>query len=107
MGVPDACTLPTAERPMRLAEFDDLFATAAQGVELLGPTHARLRLSGPAGLEATVRGLTERETQCCSFFTFTLTPDGDSLTLDIQVPEPYVDVLESLISRAADASAAS
>ena len=22
---PDACTLPTAERPLRVAEFDDLF----------------------------------------------------------------------------------
>ena len=26
---PDACTLPTAERPLRVAEFDDLFANAA------------------------------------------------------------------------------
>ncbi|NMO51778.1 hypothetical protein HH310_11305 [Actinoplanes sp. TBRC 11911] len=25
--VPDACTLPTAERPLRLAEFDSLFAS--------------------------------------------------------------------------------
>jgi hypothetical protein len=24
---PDACSLPAAERPLRLAEFDDLFAT--------------------------------------------------------------------------------
>jgi hypothetical protein len=24
--VPDACTLPAVERPLRLAEFDDLFA---------------------------------------------------------------------------------
>ncbi|HET6741695.1 MAG TPA: hypothetical protein VFH76_22285 [Kribbella sp.] len=24
--VPDACTLPTAERPFRVAEFDQLFA---------------------------------------------------------------------------------
>jgi hypothetical protein len=27
--VPEACTLPAAERPLRLAEFDELIATAA------------------------------------------------------------------------------
>ena len=27
----DACTLPTAERPMRVAEFDALFAEAVVG----------------------------------------------------------------------------
>ena len=31
--VTDACTLPTVERPLRLAEFDDLFATAVRAVE--------------------------------------------------------------------------
>jgi len=33
--VPDACTLPTAERPLRLAELDDLFATAVRAVHRL------------------------------------------------------------------------
>jgi len=100
---PDACTLPTAERPTRLAEFDTLFATAVRDVERVTPTHARLRLTGPAGLEETVRDLTAREAQCCSFFTFTLTPHGDALTLDIQVPKPYAEVLASLTDRAASA----
>jgi hypothetical protein len=27
--VPQACTLPTVERPLRLAEFNDLFATVS------------------------------------------------------------------------------
>ncbi len=107
LEAPDACTLPTAERPARMAAFEKLFATAARGVESNGPTHARLRLPGPAGLEATVRDLTERETRCCSFFSFTVSPDGDSLTLDIQVREQYADVLASLIGRAAAASARS
>ena len=34
----DACTLPTAERPLRLAKFDDLFATTLQSIEHTGPT---------------------------------------------------------------------
>jgi len=29
--VPGACTLPTTERPLRLAEFDDPFAALALG----------------------------------------------------------------------------
>jgi hypothetical protein len=102
--VPDACTLPTAERPVRLAEFDELFATAVRGVEVLGQTRARMWLAGPAGLEARVRDLAARETACCSFFTFTVTPepagDDEAVVLDIEVPPTYAGVLESLVQRA-------
>jgi hypothetical protein len=31
--VPDACSLPTVDRPLRLTEFDDLFAVAVRRVE--------------------------------------------------------------------------
>jgi hypothetical protein len=107
--VPDACTLPTVDRPLRLAEFDTLFATAVRRVETVGPTRTRLRLTGPAGLEATVRDLTARETECCSFFMFTTTAepadDGVAVTLDVQVPAQYADVLESLTRRASTVSA--
>jgi hypothetical protein len=101
MEIPDDCTLPTAERPLRLAEFDALFATSLRQVEPVTSTEARMRLAGPAGLEATVRDLTARETECCSFFTFTVTreaaADGEAVTLDIEVPAPYADVLAALI----------
>jgi hypothetical protein len=100
LPIPEACTLPTAERPLRLAEFDELFATAVRHVEPVGPTHVRMRLTGPAGLEAAVRDLTARETQCCSFFTFTLTPDPTGLTLGVEVPARYADVLAALAERA-------
>ena len=59
-----------------------------------------MRLTGVAGLTAGVRDLTARETECCSFFTFTITPeptvDGETIVLDIEVPQAYADVLESL-----------
>jgi hypothetical protein len=109
--VPAACSLPTAERPLRLAEFDTLFSTAVRAVETVGPTHARMRLTGPAGLAATVRDLTARETECCSFFSFTVNPepagpdDGEALTLDVRVPARYADVLAALAGRAAAVSA--
>ncbi|HEX6686202.1 MAG TPA: hypothetical protein VF062_25740 [Candidatus Limnocylindrales bacterium] len=96
---PDACILPTAERPLRLAEFDDLF-TGLTSLDRLSPVHVRMRLAGAAGLEGTVRDLTARETECCSFFTFTLTSDGDRLTLDVQVPPAQTAVLRALAERA-------
>src|SRR6187551_302297 len=102
--IPDACTLPTVERPLRLAEFDALFATAVRQVDTLGPTHARMRLTGPAGLAATVRDLTARETECCSFFAFAVTPvpagEGETVILDVEVPAQYAAVLVSLAERA-------
>ena len=101
----DDRTLPGAGRPLRLAEFDALF-TAVRRVEILGPAHARLHLTGPAGLAATARDLTARETECCSFFSFTITTDGtgatdgEDLRLDVQVPDRYAGVLAALIERA-------
>jgi hypothetical protein len=103
--VPEACTLPTAEQPLRLAEFDELFAAAVREVVQVDATHARLRLTGPGGLTATVRDLTARETECCSFFAFTVTPlpaeEGEAVRLDIEVPPQHSDVLISLAGRAA------
>lgn len=108
--VPDACTLPTAEQPLRLAEFDELFAAAVREVDQIDATHARLHLVGPAGLAATVRDLTARETECCSFFHFTVAGevngDREAVILDIAVPPQHGDVLASLSTRAREAAAA-
>lgn len=50
-----------------------------------------------------------RETNCCSFFTFTVsaepTTDGERVTVDVRVPAPYADVLQSLAERARTLSA--
>ncbi|MGA5300281.1 hypothetical protein ACPCHT_10155 [Nucisporomicrobium flavum] len=104
---PEACTLPTAERPLRLAEFDALFASAARGVDPVTPTRAVIRLAGPRGLAATVRDLTAREAACCSFFAFTVTATpaavGEEVSLHVDVPAEYADVLRALTQRAAAA----
>jgi len=98
---PQACTLPAAERPVRVAEFDELFATGLRGQQRLARTRLRWRLDVAA--EATARDLTSRETECCSFFTFTFTfaPAGDALQLDVEVPAGHAGVLDALASRAA------
>ncbi|MDO3686387.1 hypothetical protein [Micromonospora sp. C28ISP2-4] len=97
--VPDACTLPTAERPLRLAEFDALFRDALRGVDRLSAGHLRLHLDGRA--EPVARDLIARESACCSFFAFELArPAGDTLSLDIRVPGASVAVLDALALRA-------
>jgi hypothetical protein len=96
---PTACTLPTTERPLRVAEFDDLFAAAVRGVDRRDPTSLILTLADAPGRAELVRDLTARETDCCSFFAFQLT-DGDPLRLEISVPPAHRDVLDALADRA-------
>jgi hypothetical protein len=97
---PEACTLPTVEGPLRLAEFDELFATALRGQQRLSPMTLRWHLD-PA-CEVTARDLTARESSCCSFFTFVFEPDDAVLRLDVEVPDAHVEVLDALQRRAAD-----
>lgn len=100
----DACTMPTAERPLRLAEFDDLFATAVRSVERRGDD-VRIHLTGPDGLAGQVRDLTDREASCCSFFTFAIEGTSKDLTLDISVPAARQEILDALARRAEELSA--
>jgi hypothetical protein len=95
---PDACTLPTTERPLRVAEFDELF-TALQRSERPEPT--RLDLVLPRDVEAAGRDLVRRESECCSFFTFEFEPAGDDVVMHIGVPPEHVEVLDALQARVA------
>lgn len=92
----DACTLPTVERPLRVAEFDTLFASV-RAVEPVGNT---LRLTFDGTMESAVRELTARESECCSFFEWAFTKDSGTLTVEVSVPPGYVDVLAALAERA-------
>ncbi|HEY6747314.1 MAG TPA: hypothetical protein VI357_16550 [Mycobacteriales bacterium] len=96
--VPLECTLPTRERPLRIAEFDGLLATTVRTQQRVSPTVLRWELD-PAG-EAVVRELAARESRCCSFFTFTFTSHPDGLRLDIAVPVGQTAVLDALAARA-------
>lgn len=94
----DACTLPSAEQPLRVAEFDALFGSALRRVERQAPDRLRLELDAGAGSRA--RDLVARETSCCAFFDFRLTAAGDTLLLDVRVPTARTDVLDGLARRA-------
>jgi hypothetical protein len=97
---PQACTLPTVERPLRLAEFDDLFATAVRSVERVDQRSLRFELAPEAAVAARAADLVVRESECCSFFTFTLTATGGRVSLAVAVPDRQVGVLEALAGRA-------
>lgn len=100
----DACTLPTVEQPVRVAEFDTLFAESLTDVEQLSPTSARFGLYGSALLAAHAQDLADRETGCCSFFDFTVTPTGaDTVVMVITVPNEGREVLGALVQRAREA----
>jgi hypothetical protein len=113
----EACTLPTLEQPMRVAEFDDLFAASLRDIQEPGGSDAKVRLvlGCDEVLPARVQRLVDAETLCCSFFTFTLTPlelEDSSVTesmvaLDIEVPAARADVLAAFVSRARAAQVAS
>jgi hypothetical protein len=101
--VPASCTLPTKERPLRVAEWDALFAEHVRAVSRPEPLHVRLDLGAGTGLEERVRDLVEREGGCCSFFTFTLVPDAATVRLDVAVDEAHASVLDAVAARAAGA----
>lgn len=98
--VPETCTLPTAEQPLRRAEFDEVFA-GVLSVERATDRHVRFRLAGRPGLVDEVSDLAARENDCCSFFTFTVTPlpSGD-VGFDVEVPAGHVEVLDAMVARA-------
>jgi hypothetical protein len=99
-----ACTLPTVEQPLRVAEFDALFAQAVQAVSRPGRERLRLELAFSPLIAAQAAELTARESGCCSFFTFTLTIADGGLALEVTVPEQQTAVLDALQTRATDAA---
>lgn len=98
--VPDACTLRTVEQPLRATEFDQFFREAIIAVHRVDVRRAILELHPDPGVAARVADLMVRETQCCSFFAFSLATTGGELTLDVTVPAEQVAVLDALIDRA-------
>ncbi|GGW71585.1 hypothetical protein [Streptomyces xantholiticus] len=101
--VPQSCTLPAEERPLRVAEWDGLFCERLTALSRPQPFHLRLDLAGGSGVEDRVRGLVERESGCCSFFTFTTTPGEDLIRLDISVDQEHEAVLDAIAARTAAA----
>ena len=102
---PEACTLPTQQRPLRIAEFDELFTEEVSEVQRTAPDLALLYLRPEPAVAARAADLSVRETGCCSFFEFSLVATGGHLTLQVRTPPEHVAVLDALVERARTASA--
>jgi hypothetical protein len=101
MTTPRACTLPTEERPVRLAEFELLFSEHLRRVARTGDRSAVFHLTGGDSLLNRVRDLADRESSCCSFFSFEIAqPEPSDVTLRVGVPRRYRNVLRALADRA-------
>ena len=99
-AAPQACTLPTVDRPLRAAEWEELFATGVTAVHRIGQERARMEVRADPAVAGLAADLAVRETGCCSFFAFTQTASGGRLTLDITVPPTQVPVLDAMVDRA-------
>lgn len=97
--VPQSCTLPTEERPLRVTEWDALFTERLAALSRPEALRLRLELAAGPGLEDRVRDLVGRESDCCSFFAFTVTTGPDRVLLDIEVDPAHQPVLEALAAR--------
>ena len=100
-GTTDSCTLPAADLPGRLAEFDAAFAAGLQRADVISPTHARLVFTADPAQAEALAGLLGRESQCCSFFTFDQRAEGGLVTVDVTVPPAHAETLAALAGRAA------
>ena len=99
---PAACTLPTAQVPLRMAEFANVFALV-RTTERPAPTRLVLVLQPGHGRAETVRGLAARESACCSFFGFAVREEDDGVVLEVTVPAAQVEVLDGMAVLAAGA----
>ncbi|MGH3068083.1 MAG: hypothetical protein ACRDND_01230 [Streptosporangiaceae bacterium] len=78
-GAPDAF----AER---MAEYQRLFRQYLTGRGRTGPG-IRFRFRADPGVEDWVRDLARREKECCGFFDFTVTTDGQEIRWDAAVAD--------------------
>jgi hypothetical protein len=93
--VPETCSLPTVEQPLRVAEFELLFRGSLRRVERVSPILGRIILNPRA--EVAARDLAALETSCCSFFTFRFTPADEGLVMELAVPPGRAKVLDALL----------
>ena len=98
--IPEAYTLPTTERPLRRAEFDDLFAEDVLTVHESSPLEVRLELRAEPNVAARAAQLAAKETACCSFFRFDVVATDGRVAMVVSTESPHEVVLAAMAERA-------
>lgn len=89
--------LPTVEQPLRVGEFERLFAEALTSVAARPDGRSlRVVLTDDPGVYEMAADLAARESECCSFFLFNVTRGSGAVTMDVRVDEPHIDVLRGI-----------
>jgi len=99
--LPSSCTMPTAEQPLRRAEFDALFGQDVLSVERKSSREVALALKPESEVAARAARLAAAETECCSFFTFGFTITEGRVDMVVSTDLKHEDVLAALAARAA------
>lgn len=90
-AVPVACTLDAADRPSRMAAWDELLAQVTERERL----DAGIRLTFPPDpmLAGRLGELAVREQACCAFLTFALRPGTAGVILEITTADDATGVV--------------
>ena len=94
-----ACSLGRDELGDRVQDWHDILSTATSRGEVgsAGPTvGVRYDFTAAAATTAALAGLIAAETQCCSFYTFTLGVSATEITLDVRAPQEAQPLLDDL-----------
>ncbi len=95
---PDDCTLPTAERPLRVAEFDEFFTVV---LRFDRPQPTRLDLVLPRDAEATDRYLADRKANAARSSRSASNRTAEDVVMHIGVPSARVKILDAIEARIA------
>lgn len=98
--VPETCTLPSVDQPLRRAEFDAMFAEDVTSVDQISPEQLRFELRADPAAAARAAGLAVKETGCCSFFTFDLSIGEGKVLMTVTTSATHTEVLTALRDRA-------
>ena len=89
-----SCTLDDQAAAQRNAEFADVFE---RGLRHRGRTPegvVRLVLLNEEGMEADIRALAGRESECCGFFSFDADVRDDDIVLQVAASDDKIDYLD-------------
>ena len=91
-----SCTLDDQAAVRRNAEFADVIE---RGLRHRGRTPegvVRLVFINKEGMEADIRALARRESECCGFFSFDVDVNDDDIVLRVAAPHDKTDYLDEL-----------
>ena len=94
-----SCVLPSEQKPLRQDEFDALFQSEVTAVDRGAEREAVFEFRPDPVTAGRIADLAARETQCCSFFEFTVVITAGRLTTHVRVPQAQVEVLDALVTR--------